>query len=271
MSNHFGNPLIPLSPRVNSPPFLASKAVEKDNHHHSNHQQQRHRRNQSLTCLNSLGPAVSPTTSHITIARPSAIQTTQSRSKSFTGPHVVTPAHSYEMDSSSSEEHTIDELVRKRSSLTVIGLPSEYPIHQRCQDSVSSIANSSICSGLLMEELDDFELFFGADQESVPKVYDSGSSEGASPLKCDHKCHPPKPPLQRPAHIRSRAVSEDSALTPTEKHMKQSRVFDNASIDSRDTMSSATRRRRNYGLNDNDFQKLTNDFSFLTVESNRED
>jgi hypothetical protein len=267
MSNHFGNPLISLSPRTNSP-YLVSK-FENDNNHS-------HRRSRSFNFQSSGGgPATAPDSGNKPLVKPTAVTPTQRRF-SFTGPSpsqshpsVVTPNHSYELESPSSEE---SPSVDRRQTLSVIGLPSEYPVYHR-QDSVSSFATSSICSSLIMEELDDFELFFGADG-SFPKVYDSGSvsEKEESPLKIDLKCHPPLPPIQRPAHLRSRAVSEDavSPNTPTllqrPSHIRSRALSDSASIDSRDTRSSESRRRRNYGLNENDFEKLTNEFSSLVVQ-----
>jgi hypothetical protein len=181
----------------------------------------------------------------------------------------------------SSDSLTIDESksphgVRTTRTLSVIGLPSEYPVHQRDGSVVSSFA-SSIASSLLMEELDGFEEFFGDD--SVPKVFDSYScSCKESPLKSD-KSHPPRPPLSISSPtLRAPSLSPEtpmfsfpsSPLPQKPITMNTRRVSDSSensnSNYSLGSQSSRSRRRRNYGMNENDFEKLTDEFSTLTVQ-----
>ena len=260
MSSHYRNPMITLSPRTTTATYSVPK-FEKT-----------HRRSKSLTSPSNDEDNTTPTRIPITPApsTPTSMRFTMApspvsratRSRSYTAPSV-TPNQSFDSSSLGDDD---------QSSLSIIGLPSEYPVYQR-DDSVSSFA-SSICSSLLMEELDDFEEFFGKESNTVPpKVYDSQgcSSSDESPLKNERKNYPPLPQLPtKPAHIRTRTMS-DIPLAQSTTAMKQplkrpslisSRVVSDSSISS---SRSESRRRRNHGLDENDFAQLTNDFSSLVV------
>jgi hypothetical protein len=263
MSNHYGNSLTAVSPQSNSP-YLVPK-FEKENH----------RRNRGFTSHNTnsnlnknAAIPVTPRGERITIP---ATVTPNQRRASFTSPYIATP-QSFDFESLTIEEPKSPHGVRTTRTLSVIGLPSEYPVYQRDESVVSSFA-SSVASSLLMEELDDFEEFFGDD--SVPKVFDSYScSSTESPPKSDMS-HPPRPPVST-SPLRARTLSSDTPMEsflsspPLQKpnNMKTRRVSD-SSVNSRDSLgskSSRSRRRRNYGMNENDFEKLTDEFSTLTVQ-----
>lgn len=284
MSNHYANSVIAVSPHSNR--TYSVPKFEKENHRrsrsltgpsNSNSSNNLNHSNHSTNSSNgkiALIPTTTPRGKRIII--PAAVTPNQ-RSASFTSPCLVNP-QSFDFESVTIEEPKSPHGLRTTRSLSVIGLPSEYPVFQRDGSVVSSFA-SSVASSLVMEELDDFEAFFADD--SVPKVFDSYScSSKESPLKSD-RSHPPRPPVQIQSSVRPRTLSPPEIPTTTEYSMPAApiqkpynlssrRISDSSlSVGSRDslsTRSSRSRRLRNYGMSENDFEKLSDEFSSLIVQ-----
>lgn len=264
MSKHYRNPLMSLSPRTTSNTSYTVPKFEKTHKRSSSFSSPGGGNATSATGSSSSSPPNQNTTNTQPLMRftmpPSPI-TPNNRSRSYTAPSVVTPNQSFE----SSQSFTDDE----QSALSVIGMPSEYPVYHR-DDSVSSFA-SSVCSSLLMEELDDFEEFFGRELYAAPpKVYDSHgcSSSDESPLKSERsRTYPPLPLVPRPTHVKTRAVSEPSLQAPqTKRTLQRPNIISARVVSDSSTDSSKSRRRRNFGMDEKDFAQLTNEFSSLIVQ-----
>ncbi|CAJ1954652.1 unnamed protein product [Cylindrotheca closterium] len=286
MSSHYGNYLTLVSPNQQNAPYAVPKfETEKRPRSRSFTQTQLSSSNSSNhTSTTSASASASssymstkavplspvpprnkrssaPSTSLLPLPQlplPHPVSPTQRR-RSFTSPNIITPRSTFE-----------------EGRQSVIGLPSEYPataIHNRDGSVVSSFASSE-ASSLLMEELEDFELLFG-DELYGTKVYDDTFSN-PNPLKCDI----PKPPiLGSPllgSDVRARAVSDttmDSASTaspprsgPYVKSLKRDSSTSCVSTNSLSSTSSRSRRRRNLGLSQTDFSKITSDFSSLSMQ-----
>lgn len=271
MSTHYGNSLTVVSPNQQHSPYEVPKFESSKGTRKSSYAQAP----QSSSYMHIKAVPVSPipprnkrSSLPITpLALP--LSQTSNRSRSFSSPNILTPKASFLDTSNHSHEESKtppSPFHGKRHS--VIGLPSEYPaaaIHNHDGSVVSSFA-SSVASSLLMEELEDFEQFFGDDLYGT-KVYDDHScNTHQSPLKCD---------ISKPSHVRVRGASDntlDSVRDVTQLHStrpgaKPATKRDSCtSITSANSLSSKHRRRRNFGLNENDFQKITNDFSSLIMQ-----
>ena len=274
MSKHYRNPLMSLSPRTTNSTSYTVPKFEKT-----------HNRSSSFSSPEPVGgggggsatTAATGSTASISSSSlnqnttntptmrftmpPSPITTPNQRSRSYTAPSVVTPNQSFE---SSSQYSFADD---EQSALSVIGMPSGYPVYHR-DDSVSSFA-SSVCSSLLMEELDDFEEFFGRELSAPPKVYDSHgcSSSDESPLKNERsRANPPPLPLvPRPTHVKARAVSEPTLQSSpqSKRQIQRPNIISTRVVSDSSTDSTKSRRRRNIGMDEKDFAQLTNEFSYV--------
>eukprot|EP00980_Cylindrotheca_fusiformis_P016794 scaffold5064_cov121-Cylindrotheca_fusiformis.AAC.8 len=278
MSNHYGNSVIAVSPHSNR--LYCVPKFGKENH----------TRSQSFTSPSNCSLNLSNTSCSSNPSKSAQTQSTTPKEKRLSKPVPVTPSQRSASFTSSylASPKTIDfdpvKIDRSKSAhgnrpartLSVIGLPSEYPLLQR-EESVASTFASSTTSSLVMEELDDFEAFYA--DETVPKVFDSCScSSKESPLKHD-RSHPPRPPAVATSSLpRARVVAPDtppehcvSSPPPQRPNLLNSRGISDSSVsvgsrDSLSTMSSRSRRRRNYGMVESEFEKLTEDFlSFNTT------